>query len=134
MTRSRLPDPSFRVGFELTAEALFTFPDFRRQDVTEVFSIEDLADFDFALFVKGIGSALDPLDSFFLRFDIKNPIAGDEFFGFGKGTVDDSAVFAGEADARAFGTGMEAFARQHDASLSELFVESGHIGDELRIG
>jgi len=78
------------------------------QDRCEVLHLKDLADFDFGVAGVGVGAALDPLDCLFEGLDLPKPEAGDEFLGLCEGTIDDGPRFAGELDACAFGTGMEA--------------------------
>src|SRR5215469_8256473 len=73
----------------------------------EVFGLEDLANLYVGVAYVENGTALDPLDGLFERFDLPEPEAGDEFLAFGEGAVGDGAVLAGEVDAGAFGGGVK---------------------------
>ena len=98
----------------------------------EVFEVRNLTDLDvgFAL----VRAALDPLDGLFERLDPPEPVAGDEFLGFGEGAVNDGAVPAGEVDAGAFGGGVKTVVAYQDSGLQEIVVEFVHVGHELGIG
>jgi hypothetical protein len=65
----------------------------------EVVQLEELADLDLALLIVGIGTALNPLDRFFLRLALQEPVARDQLLRFGQGTIDYRALVAGEPDA-----------------------------------
>ena len=104
------------------------------QDGCEVFHLKDLADFDFVVGGAAVGATLDPLDGLFEGLDLQDREAGDELLGLGEGAVDDGTRLAGEFDACAFGTGMEAIEEEQDASLDELFVVLAHLGHEPWIG
>src|SRR2546430_16654900 len=62
------------------------------------------------------------LDGFFARFDLDNPIAGDELFGFGEGTVDDGALASREPNAGAFGAGLKTGKIEEHTGFHQLFV------------
>ena len=121
--------------WQLSSEMYFVLDLLFGQDGCEVFHLKDLADFDFA-FTGGaaVGTTLDPLDGLFEGVDLQDLEAGDELLGLGEGAVDDGTRLAGEFDACAFGTGMEAIEGEQDASLHELFVVLAHRGHELGIG
>ena len=94
---------------QLSADLFFLLNLFFGEVGCKVFWLEDLADLDLAFAWGAIGAALDPLDGVFEGLDLQDRVAGDEFLGFGEGTVGDDAVVAGEADASALGRGVKAF-------------------------
>jgi hypothetical protein len=94
---------------QLSADCSFLLNIFVGEGVCKVFWLEDLADLDLGFACVGVGGALDPLDGLFEGLDLPEHEAGDEFLGFGEGTVGDGVVLAGEVDASAFGRGVEAF-------------------------
>src|SRR3981189_3946344 len=77
------------------------------QDGCEVFHLKDLADFDFGVAGAAVGATLDPLDGLFEGLALPEPEPGAEPLGLGEGAVDDGAILAREADAGAFGAGLE---------------------------
>src|ERR1044072_7494500 len=69
--------------------------------LAEVLELEELAQLDLAVLVVWVGAGHHPFDGLCLRLDLDDPVAGDQFLGFGKRPVDHAALAAGKADARA---------------------------------
>src|SRR4051794_7716110 len=83
---------------------------------------EDLANFDLGLAAgKGIGTALEPLDRFFLRVDLEHPEARDHSF-WGEGAVGNGPFPAGEFNARSFRARLETLPGEQHAGFRELFI------------
>ena len=114
---------------------LFLLAQFRRELFAEILHFEHLADFDLG-FSAGhrIWAALDPLDGLFFGFHLPQPVAGDQFLGFGEGAVDHRALVAREAHAGALAAGVQAFARDEDAGLGQFFVVIAHGGQQFVAG
>src|SRR5438105_2632324 len=94
-------------AFKLLAELAMAIDGFA---LPEIFQFEELAQFYFAIlsFVRS-RSALGPFEGFFTGFYLDDPIAGDEFLGFGERAVNDTdALAAGIFDPCSFGAGLEA--------------------------
>ena len=119
---------------QLSADCFFLLNIFFGEGVCKVFWLEDLADLDLGFVRVGFGEALDPLDGLFEGLDLPEHEAGDEFLGFGEGTVGDGVVLAGEVDASAFGRGVEALVAEHDSRFFELIGVFVHLGYALGIG
>src|SRR5262249_9100389 len=79
----------------------------------EILELEELADLDLAVALVRIGAALDPLDRLLQRLDLEDPVAGDQLLGLGERPVDDGALGAGEAYARALGARLQPGAFEH---------------------
>jgi hypothetical protein len=62
---------------------------------------------------------------------LPDPVTGDQFVGLGKRAIDDGPVLAREANSHPFRAGLQAFARQHDSGLDQLFVEFAHCAQKL---
>jgi len=105
---------------QLSAEFFFLLNIFFGEGGCKVFWLEDLADLDLGFACVGVGATLDPLDGLFEGLDLPQPEAGDEFLGFGEGTVGDRAVLAGEVDASALEEGW----RPSPASMTPAFTSS----------
>src|SRR5215472_10876829 len=108
---------SFLAGGEFLADFLMVFDSLTG---LEVFEFKELADFDFALFVRAVRrrDTPGPCDGFLAGMDVDNPVARDEFLGFGEGTINDRGFGAGsEADTGPPGARLQAGEIYEDASL-----------------
>src|SRR5689334_22273134 len=65
---------------------------FGRELLGKICQLEDGTDFYFALRQHRVGAAFDPFDGFVHVADFPDPVAGDQFLGFGEGAVDDAAA------------------------------------------
>src|SRR5580698_787649 len=81
---------------------------FRGVGHLEVAHLEERADFEVALFIVRVRAALHPLDALLEGSRLQDPIARDELLRLGEGAVDDGALAAREADARALRARLEA--------------------------
>src|SRR5215472_8831634 len=115
---------------QLLAQELFLVPEFGRQIRAAVFHLLHRANFDFCTSVEG--SPLEPLDGFLDRLYAPDPIARDQFFGFGKGSVFDEMVFAGEPHAFTLGAGPQPVGRQQQSGLGQFFVVLAHFAEQFR--
>src|SRR5512142_2156492 len=105
---------------DLRTLALFPLAQLRRELGAEVLGFVNAADFDLAVAVfERARAALGPLQRFLHRLALPQPETGDELLGFGKRPVDDQALVAAEADARAAGARVQAFAGEHHAGLDQ---------------
>ena len=78
--------------------------------------------------------ALEPLERLLARRALPDPEAGDQLLGLGERAVDDGALPALEAHARALGARVQAVAGEHHAGLDELLVVLRHRVSLLRVG
>src|SRR5438270_3787649 len=115
----------------LLADALFRLSELGGERVAEILRLEHLADFDLRLSARhGIGAALDPFDAFFKRLHLEEPVAGDQLLGLSEWPVDDRPLGARESDPRALRAGLKALSREQHPGFDQLFVVSGHLGQE----
>ena len=84
----------------ISAPAGFLLAELGCQLGAEVFHFEDSADFDFGVLER---CPFEPVDGLLQRVALPDPVAGDEFLRFGKGTVGDGRLLAGEFDAGTLG-------------------------------
>src|SRR5262249_26942066 len=99
---------------------------------SETARLEDGWDLDHALLPRHrIGTAPDPLDRFFHRLHLPQPIAGDQLLGLGEGAVNDLPLAARELDALPLRARVQSLTREHDAGLHELLIVVAHVGEEL---
>src|SRR5215472_4672824 len=99
----------------------------------KVFQLKERADFDLGIVLETRlkRDALGPLDSLFFGFHLDNPIAGDEFFGLRKRTVDYGPLAIRELDPRSLGTGLESRKVHQHSGLHQLLVVLAHSAQQL---
>src|SRR5438128_9702059 len=139
------------LGGRLGPQALVLLPQLRRVRGPELFRLDHLTDLNLERTqaslqfrrlraAGGPRAALQPLDRFFLRLHLPEPVAGDQLLGLRKGTVDHRRPPAGEPDARPFRAGVQAVGRKHHAGLDQLLVVLPHLlaqplgGHDARLG
>src|SRR5215469_8389658 len=84
----------------LVTHTLLLLAKLGRRRITEILDLEDLADFDFAVFSVRVGTALHPLDRLFARFNLPQPETRDQVIRQIERTVGHGPRAAGEAHAR----------------------------------
>src|SRR5947208_10533932 len=99
---------------------------------TEILKLENLAKLDlaFCCFAVRRGAVLGPVDRFFFRVDLDQPIAGDQVLGLGERAFNDGGLSAGEFDARALRAGLQACQIQQDSGLCHFLVVLRHRGNQ----
>src|SRR5947209_5025934 len=102
-----------------------------RVALAKVLHLEELADLDLAIALMRFRAAFHPLDRLGLVLHLDDPVARDQLLGLGERPVDDAALVAGEADARALRARLEAGAVEHDAGPDHLLVEFCHRAEQL---
>ena len=96
----------------------------------EVFELEELADLDLTVDKR---HALRPLDRFFLRLRLDQPVAGDQLLRLGERPVNDARLAARKLHASALGAGLQARTVEHHARFDQLFVVIAHVAEALLI-
>src|ERR1700722_3082621 len=94
----------FRFGRQGTLSFFLGGLEFGSKLSAEIRELEYRANFDLGAAVKW--GALEPLHGFLDGLHLPEPVAGDEFFGFGKRSVGHGALLPGKLHAFAFGAGM----------------------------
>src|SRR5215472_2813642 len=94
--------------------------------------IMDLADFDDLVIRRR--ATLGPFHGFLFGFDLNQPVAADNLFGFGERPVLHSRHSSFEGHPHASRRRMEAIQGQQNARLAKFVVVLHHLRDPLRIG
>src|SRR5690606_15875271 len=115
----------------LLAQPFVTSSELGRVLRPEVFSVEDLPEFDLRAPVER--SALEPLHGFIHRLHLPEPVARHQLFGLRERSVDDRPLLALEPHALALRGGMQTVASEHDPRLHQLLVVVAHLGQQ-RLG
>src|SRR5436190_6370733 len=95
---------------------------------SELFRPEDLANLRLALppwpvFLVQFHEAHRPFNGLFLRLQLKDSIAADDFLGLGEGSVDLGQLSSRKSDARAHRSGSQPAACNHRAGFDRLLAE-----------
>src|ERR1700730_19256241 len=75
--------------------------------LSEVFRLEDLADFDIRRAGHRVRAALDPFNRLIDRFYVPDPIPGNQVLRIREWPHGDGAILSGKCDARALRTCLE---------------------------
>src|SRR6185437_3772397 len=96
--------------------------------IAKVVGFEDLPDLHFGVVER---RAPEPRDRLILRLHLPDPEACNQLLRLGERSVDHRRLAVRELHAGALGTRLEPVARQHHASLYQLFIERTHPGELL---
>jgi hypothetical protein len=102
----------------LRADAFLRLSELARERRTAFLRLEHLANLNLGLRARGVGAALHPFDSFFLRLHLSQPEAGDQFLHLGERAVNYGPVRSGELDACPFELGWSPSAASSTPALA----------------
>src|SRR5439155_18253914 len=118
--------PKLTPGLELGIQSVLRCPNLAGGVAgSEVFGLEDLPKLDLDATVEG--GPLEPFDGLFLRPNLPQPVAGNQFLSFGERAIDHGSLLSREPDPGAFRAGLEALAGEHHAGIHELLIVLPHL-------
>src|SRR4051812_38313388 len=118
---------------QVGTQAILLRTQLRRERLAEILGLEDLADLDLGVAQHRIGTALDPVDRLLQRRAGPQPVARHHLVDRERPTRH-RAVLARKVHPCTLGTGLQALAALHDASLDQFLFDLPHRGQRARAG